>query len=158
LLAQPPKSKQLGIADYPRLVALLGANLARAGSDQLGLTLPIYYTEYGIETGVPRDKGPYSGTQPTTRCGKKKTPCPLTVSADKQQTLYTDAIDLAACQPTVAGFFLFHLVDDQELERWQSGLYYFDLSAKSSLAAVSKAAIAARDDPVTSCAASPTAH
>jgi len=152
--AQPPRSKQLGIADYPRLVALLGANLARAGSQQLGATLPIYYTEYGIETDVTQDPGPYTGTQPTTRCGT--TTCPLTVKPEQQQTLYTDAIGLAACQRTVAGFFLFHLVDDQELERWQSGLFYYDLSAKSSLGAVSRAAIAARDDPVASCAAAAT--
>ena len=43
------------------------------------------------------------------------------------------------------GVLLFHLYDEPDLDRWQSGMYYVDGTPKSSLAAVREAAIAARE-------------
>jgi hypothetical protein len=58
----------------------------------------------------------------------------------------------SASPPASRRFFLFHLVDDVELEQWQSGLVYLGLGAKDSLKPVRKAAIAAQSDKVASCA------
>jgi hypothetical protein len=155
----PAKSKQLGIADYPKLVQSLGAAFPAPGP-QLGATLPIYYTEYGVETTTPKGAADYEGKETSTiRCGKKT--CSAAVDPQQQAVAYEQAIALAACQPTVAGFFIFHLVDDKKLNQWQSGLYQRGTDgpvAKSSLADVRTAAIAARDDPVTSCAVAPATH
>lgn len=139
----PPPSKQLGIADYPRLVSLLGSAFDGSGTKQKGSELPIYYTEYGVETFVPPGKGPYEGKQRT----------PRTATENQQGAFYEDAIDLASCQPTVAGLFLFHAVDDKEFARWQSGIYYLNGTAKGGLSTVRKASLAAEATTLSSCAA-----
>ena len=46
----------------------------------------------------------------------------------------------AFCQPNVVGILLFHAFDESDLDRWQSGLYYANLTPKSSLPAVRDAA------------------
>jgi hypothetical protein len=43
---------------------------------------------------------------------------------------------MAACQPTVRGFLIFHVTDERDFNRWQSGLYYADGTPKSSLVLV----------------------
>ena len=40
---------------------------------------------------------------------------------------------LAACQPTVRGFLIFHVTDETDFNRWQSGVYYADGTPKTSL-------------------------
>ena len=141
--AHPPPSKQLGIADYPRLVSLLGNAFDASGTAQKGSGLPVYYTEYGVETFVQPGDGAYEGTQRT----------PQTATEQRQGAYYEQAIDLAACQPTVAGLFFFHAVDDKEFARWQSGIYHLNRTAKDSLKTVRRAALAARANTLTSCAA-----
>ena len=60
-----PNSTSIGLADYAKLVALLGA--AFDGTAQRGSKLPILYDEFGIETQIPPAKAPlYVGTEPTT--------------------------------------------------------------------------------------------
>src|SRR5205814_1200958 len=60
-----PNSSSIGLADYTKLVALLGA--AFDGTAQHGSSLPILYDEFGIETGPPLDKAAlYTGTEPAT--------------------------------------------------------------------------------------------
>jgi hypothetical protein len=39
---------------------------------------------------------------------------------------------MAACQPTVRGFLIFHVTDETDFGRWQSGVYFPDGTAKSS--------------------------
>ena len=51
-----------------------------------------------------------------------------------QALYYREALQLAFCQPTVQGIFLFHTVDESDLDRWQSGLSYADGTPKTSLA------------------------
>ncbi|HSC91631.1 MAG TPA: hypothetical protein VLB86_08260 [Gaiellaceae bacterium] len=58
-----------------------------------------------------------------------------------QGRYYSQAVRMAACDPSVASLSLFHLVDERDRERFQSGLLRSDGIAKDSFAAV-KAAIA----------------
>jgi hypothetical protein len=145
--SQPPdfqhsSSTSIGLGDYGKLVALLGA--AFDGTAQFGSTLPIVYDEYGVETQIPAAKAKfYTGREPTTT--KPTDP-------DTQGAYYAQAIALVFCQPTVRGIFLFHSVDETNLDRWQSGLYYADGRAKSSLKGVRAAAEASRRGIVARCA------
>jgi hypothetical protein len=52
-----------------------------------------------------------------------------------QAKYYAQAFALAACQPTVAGMLIFHVVDEHA-RAWQSGLYYGNGRPKTSLPAV----------------------
>ncbi len=123
-----PHTTSIGIADYGKLVGLLGR--AFGGGAQPGRRLPIVYGEYGVETTVPPAKaGLYTGHEVVP-----------TVDERTQADDYTTAIGLAACQPTVELLLLFHLEDEPRLEGLQSGVRYADGSPKSSEAAVAAAA------------------
>ena len=49
---------------------------------------------------------------------------------------YREALQMAACQSTVRGFLIFHVTDETDYNRWQSGVYYADGTPKSSRAFV----------------------
>jgi hypothetical protein len=53
-----------------------------------------------------------------------------------QARFYRDALLIAACQPTVEGILLFHVSDERDLDRWQSGLAYADDTPKASFTIV----------------------
>jgi hypothetical protein len=129
---QPPSfrhtigSKRIGMSGYDRLVELLGA--AFDGTHQEGSQLPIVYDEYGVEARIPTAKrGVYTGREP-----KSIKP----VDEQTQARFYRDALLMAACQPTVEGMLLFHVSDESDLDRWQSGIFYADDTPKSSFASV----------------------
>jgi hypothetical protein len=136
-----PNSTSIGIADYPKLVALLGA--AFDGTAQHGSSLPILYDEFGIETTVPAAKSPlYTGTEPgTTR----------PVDDATQAQMYTQAMQMVFCQKTVMGLFLFHVQDEAALAAWQSGEYYVDGTPKASFPAIAAAAATVHRGVVASC-------
>jgi hypothetical protein len=116
----------LGLADYPKLVELLGN--AFNGTAQKGSTLPIVYDEYGVDSQIPVAKRSfYGGTEPATT---------RPVTEGVQAAYYDEALRLAACQPTVRGFLIFHVTDETDYNRWQSGVYYADGTPKSSRPAV----------------------
>ena len=120
-----PNTTTVAIADYAKLVRLLGQ--AFDGSPQRGSTLPILYDEFGIESLIPTAKaGLYTGTEPTTT---------RPVDERTQGDYYRQALALAFCQPNVRGILMFHTVDEPGLPAWQSGLFYVDGTAKSSLPA-----------------------
>ena len=74
------------------------------------------------------------------------------VSEETQAEYYRQALELAACQPTVIAVFFFHLFDEADLNRWQSGPYYADTTTpKSSLPAIRDAALKARKGKLTDC-------
>jgi hypothetical protein len=125
-----PHGTSIGLADYGKLVASLGA--AFDGSAQPGSELPIVIGEYGLQTVVPAGKSAaYTGVeQPTTK------PIDETVQADR----YAEAIAIAACNPTVRMLLFFHVSDEPALERLQTGVYYADDTPKSSLPRVAEAA------------------
>jgi hypothetical protein len=108
-----PTSTTISVADYGKLVPLLGHVFD--GTPQPGSTLPIVYGEYGVETTIPADKAAlYTGTEPATT----KPVAPSTQGAN-----YREAIALAFCQPNVRALFIFHGFDEPDLSGWQSGVY-----------------------------------
>jgi hypothetical protein len=129
-----PAGTSLGLADYPKLVALLGQ--AFDGTAQRGSALPILYDEYGVETTVPTSKASlYTGAEPATT---------RPVDETTQAQFYAQAMAMAFCQPTVLGLLLFHVQDEPSLPAWQSGQYYVDGTPKSSLRPTSAAAALVR--------------
>src|SRR5262249_14111029 len=124
-----------------KLVSLLGT--AFDGTAQLGSTLPIYYTEFGVESQIPAARASlYTGKE---IAGVK----PVTEAV--QGAYYRQAIALAFCQSNVRGFFIFHTIDESDLNRWQSGLFYADQQPKSDLPAVRAAIKQAHRGVVTRC-------
>ena len=138
---QHPNSTVITIADYDKLVQLLGQ--AFDGTAQKGSDLPILYDEFGVESIVPPDKaGLYTGTEPATV---------HPVDEATQAAYYTQALQLAFCQPNVVGFLVFSLVDEVNRAGWQSGVYYVDGTPKSSLAVVEAAAANVRRNVIAAC-------
>ena len=119
-----PSTAEITFADYPKLVTLLDE--AFRGTHQRGRTLPIYYSEFGVQTVVPDSElhAYQEGTALDAEWG---------VSAATQAAYYRQALALAYCQPTVKGLFVFHTFDEPLLNGWQSGLYYADHTPKPSL-------------------------
>ena len=140
---QPHTGTSLGIGDYDKLVALLEE--AFNGTAQPGSDLPIAYTEYGVQSVIPEsEQASYTNLDsPLARDA---------VSEETQAEYYRQALELAACQPTVIAVFFFHLFDEADLNRWQSGPYYADTTTpKSSLPAIRDAALKARKGKLTDC-------
>jgi hypothetical protein len=136
-----PLSATIGVADYGKLVALLGE--AFDGTSQPGSALPVLYDEFGVESVVPPEKAAlYTGTEPATT---------RPVDEATQARYYRRALELAFCQPTVTGMLLFHSHDERELAAWQSGVYYADGTPKSSLPAVRDALEATRGGSIARC-------
>jgi hypothetical protein len=125
-----PNSTPIGLADYAKLVSLLGA--AFDGTAQHGSTLPLLYDEFGIETQLAAAKAPlYVGTEPATT---------KPVDEATQAQYYLQATQMTFCEPNVLGLLLFHVQDEPDLSAWQSGEYYVDGTPKTSLALVRAAA------------------
>jgi hypothetical protein len=135
-------STTITIADYPKLAALL--THAFAGTRQRGAGLPIYYTEFGVQTRIPADhRHAYTDLNSPSAADA--------VTPETQVRYYREALELAACQPTVKGFFVFHTFDEVDLAGWQSGLYYADRKPKASLPGFRLAAALARAARLTRC-------
>jgi len=130
---QHPRSTAIGLADYGKLVALLGE--AFDGTGQPGSTLPIAYGEYGLQTTIPPSKsGAYSGAEPAPT---------KPIDEESQGAAYVAAIRMVACQPTVRMLLFFHVTDEPQLDRLQTGVYYADDAPKASLEPVAAEARAA---------------
>jgi hypothetical protein len=126
-----PHVRTIGLADYDKLVRLLTE--AFDGTAQKGGDLPILYGEIGVETAIPADKRPLYSDHEIAR----------TTSEQAQADAYRRTLELAACQPSVAGVLFFHLRDEPSLIGWQSGVRYADGTAKQSVAPVRAAVRAA---------------
>ena len=136
------KSTTITIGDYPKLATLLAG--AFTGTPQRGVDLPVYYTEFGVQTRVPAGhRQAYTDLQSPSAADA--------VDPQTQARYYREALELAACQPTVKGLFVFHTFDESDLAGWQSGLYYADQKPKASLPAFRKAATDARAASLTQC-------
>ncbi len=124
---EDPSSKTIGLADVDRLRALL--------REAFGRPLPILYSELGVETAIPESKHRhYTGEEVVDA-----------VDEATQADFYRRALELASCQEGVVGLLLFHSHDEPSLVGFQSGVYYVDGTPKTSLPAVRKAILAARD-------------
>ena len=98
-------------------------------AEAFGRSLPVLYSELGVETVIPAEKASlYEGAEP----GRP-------VDEATQADYYRRAIELAACQENVVGLLLFHSHDERALTGFQSGVYYVDGSPKASLAPVRQA-------------------
>jgi hypothetical protein len=128
-----PRSTAIGLADYDKLVDLL--SVAFDGTAQLGSKLPILYDEYGVDSQIPDTKRHFYNGRELSR----------PVSEGVQASFYRQALQMAACQPTVRGFLIFHVTDETDYGRWQSGVYFPDGSAKSSRSIVRRTMTEIRD-------------
>jgi hypothetical protein len=141
LLGTHPSNTTIALADYPKLVMLLGE--AFDGTGQPGSSLPILYDEFGVETQIPTADGSlYTGTEPATT---------KPVDEQMQASYYREALGLAYCQPTVRGILLFHVSDEADLNRWQSGVFYANGKAKTSLPSVRGAVASVHDSTIATC-------
>jgi hypothetical protein len=138
-----PGTAEITFADYPKLVTLLDE--AFRGTHQRGRTLPIFYSEFGVQTVVPDWE--LDAYQPGTALDAE-----WGVSAATQAAFYRQALALAYCQPTVRGLFVFHTFDEPNMNGWQSGLYYADHTAKPSLQGFRRAVADLRADKLVTCA------
>jgi hypothetical protein len=124
-----PLTTTIGVADYGKLVDLLGA--AFVGTPQRGSTLPILYGEFGVESEIPESKaGLYTGTEPERT---------MPVPEETQASYYEQALSLAFCQPNVSGLLLFLMRDERSRAGWQSGVRYVDGTPKASFEPVRRA-------------------
>ena len=131
-----PNTTTIALADYDKLVALLGAAFG-------DYTMPIWYDEFGVETQIPLEKQSfYINEEPATT---------KPVDEATQAAYYRQAIQLAFCQPNVRGLLLFHAFDERDLTGWQSGVYYADDTPKTSLDAVGVAMEESRRGVVAQC-------
>jgi len=136
-------STTITIADYPKLAALLTQSFA--GTPQRGRGLPVYYTEFGVQTRVPAaHRHAYADLNSPGSADA--------VDPQTQARYYDQALAIAACQPTVKGLFIFHTFDEADLAGWQSGLYYADQQPKPSLKPFRVSAAAARAASLSRCA------
>ena len=118
-----PDSTTIALADYEKLVKLLGE--AFDGTAQRGSNVPIYYTEFGVQTQIPPAKRGVYTNYGSPAAGDA-------VPEATQARSYREAFALACKQPTVYGMFIFHVWDEPDLLGWQSGAYYADHTPKSS--------------------------
>lgn len=136
------QTTQITIADYPKLVTLLDQAFRK--TPQRGRTLPILYTEFGVQTVIPRSKRSFYKAGTTAKAD-------VGVSAATQAAYYREALKIAYCQPTVKGLFVFHTFDEPVMDGWQSGLYYADRSPKASARGFKRAVRALRKGWLTTC-------
>ncbi len=143
-----PSTTTIGIADYPKLVALLTG--AFAGTAQNGAMLPIIYDEFGYQSLIPAGKRSLYVNLASAAARDA-------ITEPRQALYYRQAIALAQCQPNVAGMLIFHITDERDAKAWQSGVYYPDESAKTSMDGVRLGALAAQDGTFAICPAPKTA-
>jgi len=103
----------------------------------------VLYDEFGVESQIPAGKAKaYTGAELTTT---------KPVDEITQGSYYQRALQLAFCQPNVAGILFFHAQDEAALASWQSGVFYADGTPKSSLYAVRDALTRTRGGSVARC-------
>ena len=122
------KHHSIDEGDLDRLTAVLAKAFGRVP--------PVWYLEDGFQTTSALAL--YTGTESERK--------PVTEA--EQAAQLTRAVQLAYCQPGVAGFFNFELRDDADRSGWQSGLVRPDWTAKPAFAAYLAAIAAARQGGV----------
>jgi hypothetical protein len=63
----------------------------------------------------------------------------IPIDEGTQAQYYSDIVRFVSCDPDVRSLSFFHLVDEQDLDRWQSGLIRLDDSKRPSYASVKNA-------------------
>ncbi len=126
----------IGQGDYDRLVRVLDESFAGTAQP----ATPIWYLENGFQTTVANGRRThYTGQENIAR----------TLAPAEQAAQLATALRLASCQPRVAAYFNFLLVDETLLEGWQSGLLWADGKRKPAFAAYRAAIAEIRGAPST---------
>jgi hypothetical protein len=105
---------------FGSLAAIAAADSLRFRLNEVGWQVEI----------VPSARGAYFGRETAA-----------TTDEASQAEIYSQAIPFIACDPSVRSLLFFHLIDDPNLDRWQSGLIRADGTKRPSYDSV-KAAIA----------------
>ncbi len=97
---------------------------AETGARSFAKPLKLDLDEVGWQVRIPPAlTGLYFGAE---------SPGLVLVDEPTQATYYADVIELAACDPSVRLLSFFHLTDELDLDRWQSGLMRADGSRRPS--------------------------
>jgi hypothetical protein len=96
---------------------------------QRGGGLPVSLNETGVQTASDGRVG-YTGLE--VSASPAGGVLGASATEDFQATWYRRMLDLVACDPNVAVVNIFHLVDEENLAGWQSGLYFADHTPKRS--------------------------
>jgi uncharacterized protein YkwD len=145
-------SDRISLGDWTELMQALwdafhGTPQPIPGECAGGRCTSIWYLENGFQTvvdshkaslyrGVPNERHPlpdFGGGEPAAPRVDDDSPAP------DQATQILDAVRLAACQPYVEAYFNFLLVDELDLEGWQSGALWADWTPKDSFEAFARA-------------------
>src|SRR5919107_1720698 len=129
--AQHPGSDLIAQGDYETLMNVLHTTFdgtAQPVPGDRGVT--IWYVEDGFQTVPPQAKRRYYRGRENDRFALPAVAAEST--GVDQATQLRDAILLAYCQPAVAGFLNFGLLDEDRLGGWQAGLLYRDGTRKPS--------------------------
>ena len=127
-----PDGSIIGIADYDKLAPVVKKYFGE---------VPILYDELGVETITPPYKR-YTGSSPAS----------VKPVAEAVQAIYIrKALAMVACQPRAAGLFNFLSADERNLKGWQSGIYYYDGDAKTSLPKIRQAFLDSRAGTIGNC-------
>jgi hypothetical protein len=105
----------------------------RTIGQQRGGGLPVSLNETGVQTSSDGKLG-YAGFEVSASSaggilGRFGT-------EDYQSGWYVQMLDLVACDPNVSVVNIFHLIDEENLAGWQSGLFFADKTPKRSARAV----------------------
>ena len=89
-------------------------------------TLKLRLNEVGWQVGIPpAHRGAYHGKESV-----------VTTDEGNQAAIYGNLIPLLACDPAVKSALFFNLIDEANLDRWQSGLLRADWTLRPSFAIV----------------------
>ena len=97
-----------------------------AGMPRVRRTLKLRLNEVGWQVAIPpASRGAYFGKESV-----------VTTDEGTQAAIYGNLIPLMACDPVVKSVLFFNLVDEPNLDRWQSGLLRADWTKRPSYAIV----------------------
>jgi hypothetical protein len=125
--------RSASVSNLPRIYqAFYGAFAGtpqRTIGQQRGGGLPVSLNETGVQTASDGKLG-YAGFEVSASSaggilGRFGT-------EDYQSSWYVQMLDLVACDPNVSVVNIFHLIDEENLAGWQSGLYFADKTPKRS--------------------------
>lgn len=137
--AEPPWLRHdgdttIGEGDLPRLLGAIDDAFAGTGQPLPGTgKTAVWYLENGFQTMIPPSKRTgYSGEETDPRALPPVAPTGSVAGTVDQAGQLRDALLLAYCQPEVAAYFNFELMDEERLAGWQSGVMWEDGTRKPS--------------------------
>jgi hypothetical protein len=136
-----PNTTPIGIADYTKLVGMLTQGLRGHGPARSDAADPLRRVRR--RDADPRGEG--AGIHGHGAGDDQARP------ESTQASYYRQAMAMSFCQPNVMGLLIFHAFDETALDRFQSGLYYPDETAKSSLPTVRASARDVRGGVIAKC-------